>query len=206
MNPLPHGPWLDSPAAHAIGSVEKVLVPAAGEAWAVGCCAGLLAVALPFPLVAFLAVYVFGGAPPGGERPLAILDLFLVAWLLPVLLVMIVGFRRLRVRLLLGARGIARWTPGQSLVVLWDELGTIWWRVGPAMSEKNPLAVVLERQDGTQFPITAFFADYHQVALRVLEELARRTGGNDGATPQPAVTSESITPAERGVIEPGETP
>src|SRR5262249_26465539 len=155
----------------------------------VGCCAGLLAVALPFPLAAFLAVYIFGGAPPGGERTLAILDLFLFAWLLPVLLVVIVGFGRLRVRLLLGVRGIARWSPCRSSVVLWDELGTVWRRAGPAVTGGNPLAVVLERQDGTRLPITAFFADYHQVTLRVLEELARRTGSKDEETRQPGITS-----------------
>jgi hypothetical protein len=157
-------------------------------------------------MVAVFATYLLNGMPPRGPAAATILYLFLVAWLLLLGFVMVRSLRQLRVRLLLGARGLARWSADESLVVLWDDLGTVWRRVSHLMNEGDPLAVVLEHQDGTRLAITAFFADFHQASLRVLEELASRTGSKDGETCQPGVTSDAITTAERGVVEPGETP
>jgi hypothetical protein len=120
------------------------------------------------------------------------------------LAVLSLGMERLRQRLLLGAQGIALWTPDLSSVVFWDELGTVWRRVRPQGLTRQPLTVVLEHTNGTRLAITTFFADHHQVALRVLEELDRRTGSREEPL-CPGEASEAITPAEHRVSEPGET-
>jgi hypothetical protein len=63
--------------------------------------------------------------------------------------------------------------------------------------------VVLERGDGSRLAITGFFADHHVIALRVLEELARRLPGRETEQPRPApVTSDAIRPAQRDIVEP----
>jgi hypothetical protein len=129
----------------------------------------------------------------------------LLAWAAVLLAVAAFPLGSLRKRLLLGRHGIALWMPGQSHIVRWDDLGTVWHRVPAPLAEGQPLTVVLEHTSGTRLEITPAFTDHHQVALRVLEELERRAGTRDSSPPQRRTTSDAITPAERGVIEPGET-
>jgi hypothetical protein len=196
-------------AARAIGPVEKVCAPTRHERALVGWLALTIAALVPIPLgVLGLAL----GAPIGAlltQRGAGVLFtngacfLLLLVWPLLVLAVVWRDMARLSHRLLLGAKGVALWTPKLSQVVLWDDLGTVWRRVPPAPEDPPSLCVVLERK-GARLAITSFFADHHQVALRVLEELERRTRIREEQPSQPGTVSEAITPAERGVSEPGE--
>jgi hypothetical protein len=202
MSPLPQGPWLKSAAAHDIGPVERVCTPTRTHLVSLGCIVLFSTVAIEAgPCLYFNAFAAFAGSPMLG------CTLLLVGLVIPVLAVAIFTAEDpgRGERLLLGQRGVALWSPDECHVVLWDDLGTV-WRPVEDPAEDLPLSVVLERSDGTQLAITARFTDHHPVALRVLEELERRTGTKDSSPPQRGPASHAITPAERGVIEPGETP
>jgi hypothetical protein len=197
MNPLPHGAWLDSAAARAIGPVEIVCAPVWGNFKELG--VAVMFVGLAVLLTQCLVVCDLGGRAAGLAVFMPCLPL---AYVLALMGLALMRYDELRDRLLLGQRGIALWSPGPAIVILWAELGETWHRMPLRRDDGQPLSVVLERR-GTQLAITAAFAEYHKVVLRVLEELALRTRISAGEKPSP---SDAITPAERSVVEPGETP
>jgi hypothetical protein len=195
--PLPAGPWLDSVAAQSIGPLERVCAPAWGEVNRAVAIALLIFLLLPIPLalLTFFACVALSGA--GAGHPEVIWIFFFVSWIGTALVFLWLGLAKLRERLLLGARGIALWTESVSTVIPWEDLGTA-WRRRPAVAGSGALAVILEHADGRHLPITVYFGEHHIVALRVLEELAKRLPERE---PDKLRPSEGIKPAERGVRE-----
>jgi hypothetical protein len=171
---VPAGPCLDSDAARAIGPIELVCAPQQFEVIRVAGHTLLAFLVVPVSL-GFLLLMVFNElAVAGFVQPELGWALFFVGWAMVVLWFLFSGLRRLRQRLLLGERGIALWSPGGARVVLWEELGWIWRRVPSREHLYRPLSVALEHSDGTRLAITRFFSNHHRIALRVLQELARR--------------------------------
>jgi hypothetical protein len=198
------GPWLDSAAARVIGPVEKVCAPTWAEVTNAIWLTALAALLVPIPLaiLTVCACNVLYGrqSPLGGPQSMWVL--FFVAWIGIVLAVLVSGVNKLSARLLLGARGIARWSDRGDDIVLWEELGTVWRCVPGHPVSGEGLAVVLENSDGRELVINGFFADHHVVALRVLEELTRRQSGSESEKPPLDSPSESIKPDQRDIAEP----
>jgi hypothetical protein len=196
-------PWLDSEAARVIGPVELVCAPTSGNWREPGVLlmsfGATLALALGFILVCLAAAGTIDALLLLPWLPLVVL----VCCVLLLLGLALVRYDDLRERLLLGRRGLALWSPGPALVILWDDLGTIWQRVPTALDDGQPLSVVLERNGRQRLAITAFFAGHHRISLRVLEELARRTRTLGAETARLAAGSGAVTPAEHGLAEPG---
>jgi hypothetical protein len=200
--PLPQGPWIDSAAAQGIGPLERVCAPGWAEVNRVVAVVLIVFLLLPIPLalLTFFACLALFGA--GVHHPEGIWVLFFVIWIGTALAVLLQGLAKLRERLLLGARGIALWSEAGSIVVPWGALGTAWRRVPAIFGSAGALSVILEHADGRQLAITGLFAEHHIVALRVLEELARRQPERDPGMPPLDSPSEGIKPAQRDITEP----
>jgi hypothetical protein len=200
-SPTPQ-PWLDSPAAFAIGPVELVCRPRPWLALfrqpALLWLAPLLLLHLAASVVAVvaLAISLATGSPLLWVFvlfPLGVTSLHLLAFLLAVRWIL----SSLPVHLLIGARGLLWWSPPLSRIVLWADLGTV-WMLEPSLTD--PDGWVLRRSDGTTIPLDARLTDYLAVVARVLQEMPRAPV----PTHEPVVRqpSEAIAPGEHGVSEP----
>jgi len=200
--------WFDSAAVRAIGPVQEVYRPPArsyGGRLLVWFVAAVFAVGwLPLMVVLFLDPCSFGGPFPVkddwlGPIPASVLCVFVPVGLVVLLAVMTERFRRaLAVRLLVGERGLVRWDPAGPVVVLWDDLGTVWvCRPVPG----DPTGVALCHVDGVRVEIDRTFADYELAVGRVLAEMARALDRTP-APRRPRRPPEGIRPDEPGIAEP----
>lgn len=199
MTSTPEEPWLRD--AEQIGPFLKVCAissPHGVDLIGVGC---LVLMLIPVGMVA-LANATCAVVQPGFGALLDLLCVFAGATVLLWILAILVGIQYARKRLILGERGVAFWLLWRTTVVLFADLGTGWRSVPQPAHGYQPLALVLEHSDGRRVAITAEFEDHHQVALRVLEELARRTPERDQGLPAEGTTA--IRPANRDITEPRE--
>jgi hypothetical protein len=185
----------------AIGPVEKVCAPGRRQwmmvAWVVAS-----VTMVPFAFLGFLYV-ICSRNQPGDDAPLW-LCVYLGLICLPIILIVaFLGLYKLRERLLLGAHGIALWSPRLVKVVRWDDLGTVWRRIRDDETSGSELVVILERSDGTRLAITSFFVDHHVIALRVIEELARRVPLPRSVPAHRDTATDAIKPGEHGLTETG---
>lgn len=188
-------PWLTSDAALAIGPIQKVCAPTWGE-WGRVILA-LVGIAL-LPLITLtLSLLCCAFLSPRETSLEGLAGRLGVGWLPVVLIFAFLGFTHLRQRLLLGERGIAHWRPYLTRVVLWEQLGSE-WRCLPSR-EAGPLTLTLEHRNGARIVISDFFAEHHHVALRVLEEIARR--GPEPKQERSPDASDKIKPAQRDIAE-----
>src|SRR5262249_46356740 len=141
------------------------------------------------------------GAPVDETTRVLLLLLFLAAWLLPVLGVLVLGLAPLRARLLLGRRGVAVWSPWWSRVVLWEELGSTWQSIPFSQEENRPPSGAREPRSGARLATPTFSADPPQVVWRALDELARRASERRPEALRPEGSPGAIRPAERGITE-----
>lgn len=197
MTPLPRGPWLRD--AEQIAPFLKVCDITYLHGNKIAAFVVLLLVLTPICLVVLANATCAVLQPDAG---FTLLCSFALAGCLLCFLAILVGLELGRERLLLGERGIAVWLPWRTRVVLFDDLGTVWRYVPQPARADQPLVVVLEHSDGQRVEITPRFEDYLRVALRVLEELARRAPERD-KKPRPE-GSDAIKSANRDITEPRE--
>jgi len=198
--PTPPGPWLGSDAARAIGPVERVHGPAGDVYRDHGCMVAVAAIMfLPGLLIPLALIF----SPRWSIAPTEILPAGVIALVAICIFggvladVVRLARRDLAVRVLVGARGLARWTPGGATVVLWADLGTA-WTCHPA--RHDPSVVELRRADGAALLLDCAIAGHHAIIARVAAELAgrvdRRTLPHGLRGP-----SDAIRPDEPGVAE-----
>lgn len=199
MPPLQDGPWLA--AAPSIGPLQQVCRISNREEGKIAGLTLLFVVGSPFAL-AFLAFLTCAAVNPRLDVAGQILCLFVVAWVILCLVAILYAFEWTRRRLLLGTHGIAVWLPWRTTVVLFDDLCTVWRYLPLHTNADEPPALLLEHTSGRRVAITSAFEDHHQVALRVLEELERRTPERE-PEPRPEGT-DAIKPANRDISEPRE--
>jgi hypothetical protein len=197
MTNVPSGPWTID--AQAIGPLQKVCPISSGAS---GLIAGLVLLFLFLSpvLLGLLAFATCAAVQPGLSDGLSILSVFAFFWVVLCLGAIVCGIVVARKRLLLGERGLALWTPFRTRLILWDDLGSAWRYVPLPAHTDQPLTVVLEHSSGARVAITSEFEDHHQVALRVIEELERRSPGREPGA-NSGTTSVAIQPAQREITE-----
>ncbi len=205
-------PWLDSEAARRIGPVTAVHGPTAGMVSGLVTLTGIVGgVFLPVwlaPLGLLVLAkgwpdwtYLFGdlrhlmGAAVGIGSYLALTSFFVV----PLVVMIRDGRRALAIRLLVGARGLAHWSPTEEQVFLWDDLGT-GWVCHPTF---DPEGIQLRQANGSIVVIDRAFADHQKIISRVVAEVVRLMD-RPGTPGEPGRQSEAIRLNEPGIVQPRE--
>jgi hypothetical protein len=86
--------------------------------------------------------------------------------------------RLLDSRILLGARGLAFWSPEKVIVLYWDHLGQGWSATldipkAERRAEWFPVRLKIQTKQGTTFLVSDFYEDAGRIADRVVAELQR---------------------------------
>jgi hypothetical protein len=198
-------PWLDSAAAQAVGPVELVCRPRSWVAFR------RQPVLLWFLFLVALdllgaALFLLTSALRGFPGFSAVQDWFAGSCMVLSFTALLLTFVTLWARrisaglptcLLLGAKGLAWWTPETARVALWAEMGTV-WELDPSPTDAD--GWVLRRADGVTILLDGRLTDHLAVVARVLAEMPRAPVLVRERTARRA--SEAIAPEEHGVAEP----
>lgn len=178
------GPWLDDERLDAIGPVELVC---RNEA----VLGGLVFVLLTVPVLLGWLLYVLFQAlvvPLTAELAWRLLlgaGLF-SWWALAVGYLVVDAWWRYRTRWLLGRNGIARWRPGELIVLPWDGLLADWdvtvRKPGDAPGAP-PAWLRLKHRDGRELRFDWTYTGSELLIRRVLRVLAARDAGSERGRP-----------------------